>query len=57
MLDVEKKIEIQKALAVIKFQYIRLVLADLHIVFLYIMQVYVCTERRYNSNNNVNFIH
>jgi len=38
MLDVEKKIEIQKELAVIKFQYIRLVLVDLHIVFfLYIM--------------------
>jgi len=41
MLDVEgKKIEIQKEPAVIKFQYIRVVLVDLHIVlFLYIMLV------------------
>ena len=31
-----EKIEIQKELAVIKFQYIRVVLADLHIVLFYI---------------------
>lgn len=37
MLGVGEKIEIQKELAVIKFQYIRVVLVDLHIVLFYIL--------------------